>query len=191
MLCTCFRPNRCAHVSAETIMHHCGDAFVSPRRIVRVTAVTWQTRQNNPGQTHYNFFQLKYPVYIFYLTWLSHANLAKRVRRPKGLKAISQNHTSLSLVCSRPDGKRERWQVCFVRLSRPKGSVATLCQDDNIADVLYSLGRINNIVKRLQIDTAIGLLWCCHCHCHPKNELFSPCKWWICGYCFRMNVFFY
>ena len=67
---------------------------------------------HGPGKTHYNFFPLKYPVYILYLTWLSHA---KRVRRPKGLKAISQisqNHTSLSLVCSRPDGKRE-WNDAF------------------------------------------------------------------------------
>ena len=66
------------------------------------------------GKMHYNFFPLKYPVYILYLTWLSHA---KRVRRPKGLKAISQisqNHTSLSLVCSRPDGKRE-WNDAFSR----------------------------------------------------------------------------
>ena len=56
-----------------------------------------------PGKTHYNFFQLKYQ----FISSIWHDYLTR-------ISQISQNHTSLSLVCSRPDGKRE-WNDAFSR----------------------------------------------------------------------------
>ena len=53
--------------------------------------------------THYNFFQLKYQ----FISSIWHDYLTR-------ISQISQNHTSLSLVCSRPDGKRE-WNDAFSR----------------------------------------------------------------------------
>ena len=57
----------------------------------------------SPGKTHYNFFQLKYQ----FISSIWHDYLTR-------ISQISQNHTSLSLVCSRPDGKRE-WNDAFSR----------------------------------------------------------------------------
>ena len=94
------------------------------------------------GKTHYNFFQLKYQ----FISSIWHDYLTR-------ISQISQNYTSLSLVCSRPDGKRE-WNDAFSRDLRDSRETKSCVKREYFYNA-YSLDCIEKVIYRCATATLL------------------------------------